>query len=90
VTLFLPLVLLGPVMMLVVAVLSLAEHGPLGVVAAVALVVAVVAGTRLLLRAGRRWWAGTRAPVLPTTPDGWLSTPARPNRDPGRPGSLRM
>ena len=67
-TLFLPLLLLGPVMMLIVAVQSLAAHGPLGWVAAAALLVGVYAGTRWSLRAVARWWASTKAPERPPTP----------------------
>ncbi len=59
---FLPLVLLGPVMMLIVAVLALASHGPVGWLAAVALVVFVVLASRWLVRVTCAWWASTKAP----------------------------
>lgn len=67
-TLFLPLLLIGPVMMLIVAMQSLASHGPLGWVAAAGLLVAVVTGTRRLLRMAAAWWASTKAPERPPTP----------------------
>ena len=63
-----PLLLIGPVMMLIVAMQLLASHGPLGWVAAAGLLVAVVQGTRWLLRTAVRWWAGTKAPVRPPSP----------------------
>lgn len=81
-TLFLPLLLIGPVMMLIVAMQSLASHGPLGWVAAALLLVAVVVGTRLLLRATRRWWASTKAPVRPPAPPRVRPVP------PPRPGTI--
>lgn len=61
-TLLLPLVLIGPVMMLLAAVLSLASHGPLGWVAAGVFLWAVWRTCRWLFRVGRVWWASTKAP----------------------------
>jgi len=62
VTVFLPLVLLGPVLMLLTAVLSLASHGPLGWLAAGGLLVAVALTGRWLVRTAWAWWASTKAP----------------------------
>lgn len=64
-TLLAPFVLAGPLLMLATAVVALSAHGPLGWVASVALVVGVLLGARWAVRAGRRWWAGTKAPVRP-------------------------
>lgn len=61
-TVFLPLVLLGPVMLLLSAVLSLASHGPGGWLAAAALLVAVGWTSRWLARALWAWWLTTKAP----------------------------
>lgn len=69
VTVFLPLVLLAPVMMLIVAVLSLASHGPLGWLAAAGLLWAVAWSCRWAVRVTRRWWATTKAPEI-TSPVG--------------------
>ncbi len=60
--LFLPLVLLGPVLLLLTAVLSLASHGPVGWLAAVTLLVVVAATTRWAARAAWGWWVSTKAP----------------------------
>ncbi len=64
-TLFLPLVLIGPVMLLAVAVRSLASHGPLGWLAAAGLVVAVACLCRAAVRVMLAWWVSTKAPELP-------------------------
>lgn len=61
-TLLLPFVLLGPVMLLLSAVLALAAHGPLGWVAAAVLLVAVGWTSRLLARLAWAWWVSTKAP----------------------------
>jgi hypothetical protein len=62
------LALAGPLLLLAAASMSLASRGPLGWVAAAALLVAVgwctVRLTRLLLR----WWAGTKAPIRDVPP----------------------
>lgn len=58
-----PLLLVGPVLMLATAVVALWQHGPLGWSAAVLLVAAVLWSTRWLLRAVLRWWRSTKAPV---------------------------
>ena len=50
------LVLVGPVMLLVAAVLSLSAHGVLGWLAALLLVVTVLAVTVWSGRAVLRWW----------------------------------
>ena len=65
VTLLLPFVLVGPVMLLAAAMHGLAAHGPVGWGAALLLLVGVLDGTRRLSRATRSWWASTKAPVLP-------------------------
>lgn len=67
-TLLLPFVLVGPLLMLATAVVALSAHGPLGWVASVLLVVAVVLGTRWAVRTALRWWAGTKAPVRTPVP----------------------
>lgn len=61
--LLLPLVLAGPVLMLATACVALSAYGPLGWVAALLLVVAVLVACYLACRAGLRWWRGTKAPV---------------------------
>ena len=61
-TVFLPLVLLAPVMILLSAMLSLASHGPLGWLAAAALLAAVSWACWWVGRAARAWWASTKAP----------------------------
>lgn len=61
-TLFLPLVLLGPAMLLLTAVLALASHGPLGWLAALGLVVGVALVSRWLGRLAWAWWVSTKAP----------------------------
>lgn len=61
-TIFLPFVLLGPVLLLLTAVLALASHGPLGWLAAVLLVVAVGWAGRRLARLTWAWWVSTKAP----------------------------
>ena len=66
-TLLLPFLLVAPLLMLATAVVALAQHGPLGWLAAVLLVVAVVAVTRWSVRACLRWWASTKAPVKVTS-----------------------
>ena len=58
-----PLVLVGPLLMLATAVVALWSHGPLGWLGAVLLVVSVVLVTRMLVRRVARWWRGTKAPV---------------------------
>jgi len=63
------LVLAAPVLLLVSALVALAGHGPLGWVAAVALLAAVgVVGSRTCRWCGT-WWAGTKAPVRDRLPD---------------------
>lgn len=81
-TVFLPLLLLGPVMMLIVALQTLASYGPPGWVAAAAFLAAVVLGTRWTVRAVCRWWASTKAPVREPAP-----ARARPVPPP-RPGTV--
>jgi len=60
VTIFAPLLLAVPLLLLAIAVTTLWAYGPLGWLAAVALVLAVVVGTWWCLRLLRRWWRGTR------------------------------
>jgi hypothetical protein len=62
VTVFLPLMMIGPVMLLLQGMVVLAGHGPLGWVAAAGLLAGTVLGTRWLVRAGCAWWASTKAP----------------------------
>ena len=61
-TIFLPFVLLGPLLLLLSAVLALGRHGPLGWLAAVVLVVAVGWGSRWVARVAWSWWVSTKAP----------------------------
>jgi hypothetical protein len=65
VTLFAPLVLIGPLMLLASAVVWLWAHGPLGWVAAVLLVAGVAGACRWLVRVTMRWWRSTKAPEQP-------------------------
>jgi len=58
-----PLVLIGPLLLLADVVWRLLQRGPLGWLAAAALLYAVWWATTRLLRAARRWWASTKAPV---------------------------
>ena len=62
VTVFLPLVLVGPAVMLLDAVPRLAAHGPLGWLAAGALLAGLFLTGRALVRVARTWWASTKAP----------------------------
>jgi hypothetical protein len=62
VTIFLPLVLLAPALLLLSAVLALASHGPLGWVAAVLLVLVVAVVCRWAARRAWAWWVSTKAP----------------------------
>ena len=67
-TLLLPFVLVGPLLMLATAVVALSAHGPVGWVASAGLVVGVLLVTRWTVRAALRWWAGTKAPVRTPVP----------------------
>lgn len=58
-----PLVLVGPLLLLAEAVLTLLALGPLGWPLAVALVLAVLWSCRRVWRRARTWWASTKAPV---------------------------
>ena len=62
-TLLLPFLLVAPLLMLATAVVALAQHGPLGWLAAVLLVVTVVLVLRWTTRWCLRWWRSTKAPV---------------------------
>ena len=64
----LPFVLVGPLLMLATAIVSLSAHGPLGWLASLALVLAVLLGTWWAVQVARRWWAGTKAPIRPSVP----------------------
>jgi hypothetical protein len=66
VALLLPLLLVGPVLMLATAVVALWTHGPLGWLAAVLLVAGVLWLTRTACRTCLRWWRSTKAPVRET------------------------
>ncbi len=61
-----PLLLAGPLLMLATACVALWSYGPLGWLAAVLLVLAVVLLTRMAFRACLRWWRTTKAPVRRT------------------------
>lgn len=64
-TIFAPLLLAAPLLMLATAVVALAGHGPLGWFAAVLLVLAV---SWVSLRASKialRWWRSTRVAPRP-------------------------
>lgn len=61
--LLLPLLLAGPLLMLATAVVALWAHGPVGWLAAVLLVLAVLWLCRWSLRLSLRWWRSTKAPV---------------------------
>ena len=63
---FAPLVLIGPLMLLATAVVALWQHGPLGWLASVLLVAAVTAVTVWAVRRVRRWWHSTLAPERPS------------------------
>ncbi len=58
-----PLALLGPVLLVLVWVIALAHHGPLGWLAAVTLLAGIGWGSRWAVRRGWRWWLGTKAPL---------------------------
>lgn len=62
-----PLVLAGPVLLLLSALVALWAHGPLGWLAAGALLATVVLVSRSLCRRSLRWWRSTKAPER-TTP----------------------
>lgn len=58
-----PLLLVGPVLMLATAVVALWQRGPLGWLGALLLVTAVLGAARWLVRVALRWWRSTKAPV---------------------------
>ena len=57
------LALIGPLLLLATTVVSLWSYGPVGWLAAVLLVLFAVGATWWCVRATRRWWRGTKAPV---------------------------
>lgn len=59
-TIFAPLLLAAPLLMLAAAVVALSAHGPLGVVAAVLLVVVVAGGSWWSVKAVLGWWRSTK------------------------------
>lgn len=61
---FLPLIVLALLMLPAAAVLELWSYGPLGWLAAVALVGALAWSCRWTWRTTRRWWAMTKAPDI--------------------------
>lgn len=65
VTVFAPLLLAGPLLLLAIAVVALWSWGPLGWIAAVLLVVVVLAGTWWSTRAVLRWWRTTKVAPRP-------------------------
>lgn len=68
VSVFALLALIGPLLLLATTVVDLWSRGPLGWLAAVALVASVVLATRWLVRVTLRWWRGTKAPERPYVP----------------------
>ena len=60
VTIFAPLMLAAPLLLLAIAVHGLWAYGPAGWVAASLLVLAVAGATWSGLRLARRWWRGTK------------------------------
>ena len=78
-----PLVVVGPLLLLVEAVVTLARLGPAGWVAGAALVLAVLWTSRWTWRRTRRWWAGTRVESrAPSSPR--PVPPVRPGTAPAR------
>ena len=67
-TLFLPFLLAGPVLMLATAVVALWAHGPLGWLASLGLLAGVAWSMRAGCRLCLRWWRSTKAPVREPTP----------------------
>lgn len=59
-----PVLLVGPLLLLASAVAGLAEHGPLGWLAALALLAALWVTTGWCLRRTRAWWRSTKAPEI--------------------------
>ena len=57
--------LAGPLLLLAIAFVELWSFGPVGWCAAVALLVAVVAGSWLCVRTSLRWWRGTKVAARP-------------------------
>ena len=78
VTIFSPLLLAAPLLLLAIAVTSLWAYGPLGWVAAVALLVAVVVGTWRAVQLLRGWWRGTRVAPRPQVRPADLRRQPRP------------
>lgn len=70
-------VLIAPALLLAAAVVGLAQRGPLGWIAAVALLFVTAWLSRWALRRGAAWWRSTKAPARPATPP---STPASRRR----------
>ena len=64
-SLFTPLLLVGPLLGLAIAVTTLWAYGPLGQVAAVLLLVTVLVVTWTAVRLGLRWWRGTKVAPRP-------------------------
>jgi hypothetical protein len=60
----LPALLAGPLLLLAAAVVALCSTGPLGWLAAVGLVVAVIWASAWSVRRVGAWWRTTRAPDL--------------------------
>ena len=68
-SIFAPLLLAAPLLLLAIAVTSLWAYGPLGWIAAVLLLVTVVVLTWRTVRWIRRWWVGTKvAPRVQVRP----------------------
>ena len=63
---FAVLVVVGPLLLLATTVVGLWAHGPLGWLAAVLLIVAVVLACWWTGRVTLRWWRSTKAPVRPS------------------------
>ncbi len=62
-SLFAPLALIGPLLLLATTVVGLWSYGPLGWVASVLLVAFIAYATRWTARLTLRWWRSTKAPV---------------------------
>lgn len=77
-TIFSPLLLAVPLLLLAIAVTSLWAYGPLGWVAAVLLVVAVAVGTWWGLRLLLRWWRSTKVAPRPQVRPADLRRQPRP------------
>ncbi len=65
VTVFAPLLLVAPLLLLAMAVVELARYGPLGWLAGLLLVLGCAAATWWSCRLLLRWWRSTKVPPRP-------------------------